>query len=75
MSSFNLRFASLLDIADMLEQMQVQALGADFLKTRQAQVAAVTAEAVNDAVRRRMPKSFAAGADIRVFEISGALGK
>ena len=75
MSSFNLRFASLLDIADMLEQMQVQALGADFLKTRQAQVAAVTAEAVNDAVRRRMPKSFAAGAGMRVFEVSGALGK
>ena len=73
MSSFNLRFASLLDIADMLEQMQVQALGADFLKTRQAQVAAVTAEAVNDAVRRRMPKSFAAGAGMRVFEVSGAL--
>ena len=75
MSSFNLRFASLLDIADMLEQMQVQALGADFLKTRQAQVAAVTAEAVNDAVRRRMPKSFAAGAGMRVFEVSGTLGK
>ena len=75
MSSFNLRFASLLDIADMLEQMQVQALGADFLKTRQAQVAAVTVEAVNDAVRRRMPKSFAAGAGMRVFEVSGALGK
>ena len=75
MSSFNLRFASLLDIADMLEQMQVQALGADFLKMRQAQVAAVTVEAVNDAVRRRMPKSFAAGAGMRVFEVSGALGK
>ena len=41
----------------------------------QAQVAAVTAEAVNDAVRRRMPKSFAAGADMRVFEVSGTLGK
>ncbi len=73
MSSFNLRFGSLLNIADMLEQMQYWRLGKDFLKQRQAQVAAVTAAAVNDAVRRRMPKSFDAAGGVRVFEVRGGL--
>ncbi len=73
LASFNLRFNSLLNIADMLERMQYWQLGKDFLKQRQALVAAVTVEAVNSAVRRRMPKSFDAAGGVRIFEVHGGL--
>ncbi len=67
LNAFNLRFASLLNIALMLEQMQEQRLGRDFLETRQSKVAAVTLEAVNEAVRRRMPKALNAKGGVRAF--------
>lgn len=71
LSSFNLRFSSLLDIAEMLEQMQAQGLGVDFLEKRQGYVAAVTAEKVNDAIKRKMPKSLKAKGAVRIFEVIG----
>lgn len=71
MSSFNLRFSSLINIAEMLEQMQAQKLGADFLATRQDKVAAVTLEAVNDAIRRRMPQSLDGAGGVRIFVVKG----
>lgn len=72
LNSFNLRFASLANIAEMLEQMQVQRLGADFLEKRQAQVAAVSLEAVNDAIKRKMPKTLDNTGGVRVFAADGA---
>lgn len=71
LSSFNLRFSSVSVIAEMLEQMQVQNLGMDFLKNRQSQVQAVTLEQVNEAIRRRLPKTLNEGDGARVFEIVG----
>lgn len=71
-SSFNLRFSSLSDISFMLEQMQAQGLGADFLKKRQGYVLAVTAEKINDAVKRRMPAGLGGQNGVRLF---GAKGK
>lgn len=70
LSSFNLRFSSLFHIAEMLEQMQVQKLGIDFLLKRQGMVAAVTLEDVNRAIREKMPKSLEIG-QMRLFEIKG----
>lgn len=70
LSSFNLRFASLFDIAEMLEQMQVQKLGIDFLIKRQDMVAAVTLDEVNRAIREKMPKSLERG-QMRLFEVKG----
>ncbi len=71
MNSFNLRFAGLADIAQMLEQMQAQKLGIDFLQKRQGLMEAVTLEQVNDAIKRRMPRSLDASGGISIFEISG----
>lgn len=73
LNSFNLRFASLFNIAQMLEQMQAQKLGRDFLETRQGKVAAVTLDKVNDAIRRRMPKTLNAKGGVRVFEATASL--
>jgi len=70
LSSFNLRFASLFNIAEMLEQMQVQKLGIDFLLKRQAQVSEVTLDEVNRAIKEKMPKSLEKG-QMRIFEIKG----
>jgi len=70
LSSFNLRFASLFDIAEMLEQMQVQKLGIDFLIKRQNMVAVVTLDEVNRAIREKMPKSLEKG-QMRLFEVKG----
>lgn len=67
-SSFNLRFSSLLEIAVMLEQMMAQGLGVDFLEKRQGYVAEVTAQKVNDAIKRRMPRSME---DVRIFVVEG----
>lgn len=75
LSSFNLRFSSVSVIAEMLEQMQVQKLGIDFLKNRQEQVQSVTLEQVNDAIRRRLPKTLKEGNGARLFEIVGGAGK
>ncbi len=71
LNAFNLRFASLFNIAEMLEQMQAQRLGRDFLETRQGKVAAVTLEEVNGAIRRRMPRALNAKGSVRVFAAEG----
>lgn len=71
LNSFNLRFASLSNIAEMLEQMQVQKLGLDFLQKRQGLVKAVTLEQVNGAIKRRLPKSLDETGGMSVFEVSG----
>mgnify|MGYP002857244916 CR=1 FL=1 len=68
MSSFNLRFSSLLNIAEMLEQMQVQNLGIDFLQKRQGMVEAVELEDVNQAIRKYLPTTLF---KMRYFEIIG----
>ena len=71
LSSFNLRFSSLAVIAEMLEQMQVQNLGIDFLKNRQAQVKQVTLEQVNRAIRKHFPKTLVNQGEVRLFEVVG----
>lgn len=71
MASFNLRFSSLFNIAEMLNQMQVQRLGADFLEKRQDMVAAVSLEAVNQAVKRRMPPALSSDKGVRMFQLRG----
>lgn len=71
LNSFNLRFTELSNIAEMLEQMQVQNLGIDFLKKRQAMVKDVSLEAVNEAIKKKMPKMLNAKGGVRVFEAKG----
>ena len=70
-SSFNLRFSSLFDMASQLEMMQVENLGIDFLDNRQDFVRAVNFEDVNNAIKNYMPKELLSTGNIRVFEISG----
>jgi len=69
LSSFNLRFSSLFNVAEMLEQMQVQGLGIDFLLKRQRLVDEVKLEDVNRAIREKMPKNLGKEAGVRQFEI------
>ena len=71
LSSFNLRFSSLLNIAQMLELMQVENLGLDFLIKRQSIVEQVTLKQVNDAIKKHLPKSILAEDGVRMFEIKG----
>lgn len=71
LSSFNLRFSSLFDIASQLELMQVEKLGIDFLENRQDLVRAVSLEDVNNSIKKHLPKELLSGGNIRVFEISG----
>lgn len=73
LNSFNLRFAGLMNIAQMLEQMQAQKLGRDFLETRQAKVRAVTLEQVNAAIRQKMPKGLDVVGGVRGFVAQGLL--
>lgn len=72
LSSFNLRFASLFHIAEMLKIMQLQELGIDFLNKRQAMVAAVSLDDVNTAIKNRMPKKLSYPYGVRIFLINGA---
>ena len=74
LSAFNLRFASLFNIAEMLRIMMVEKLGVDFLEKRQDMVRAVTLEAVNDAIKRKMPKQLNGKGGVRVFEVMGSKG-
>lgn len=71
LSSFNLRFSSLFNMAEMLEQMQVQSLGKDFLVRRQSLVQNVLLNDVNRAIKEKMPKSLAAQSGVRLFEVTG----
>lgn len=71
LASFNLRFASLLNIAEMLEQIQVQNLGIDFLEKRQSFIEDVSLEAVNAAIRKYMPKTLSYHDGVRLFEVIG----
>lgn len=71
MSSFNLRFASLFNIANQLELMQIQNLGTDFLLTRQAQIEAVTLKDVNRAIQEKMPLSLTPSGKTKLFEVKG----
>ena len=71
LSSFNLRFSTLSNIAGMLREMQRQGLGIDFLAKRQGMVSEVELEAVNRAIKNKMPKSLNHKGGIRVFEVSG----
>ena len=73
LSSYHLRFSKLSTIAEMLEQMQVQNLGIDFLEKRQGYVEAVTLEEVNQAIRRHMPKSLDLKGKVRRFEAEGKI--
>ena len=71
MSSFNLRFASLFNIASLLEQMHEQGLGKDFLQTRQSQIEALTLEEINRAIKEKMPKELTSQGKTKLFEIKG----
>lgn len=73
LSSFNLRFVSLFNIAEMLKQMQRQNLGIDFLQKRQGFVEAVELEQVNDAIRRRLPETLDFNTKVRLFSAKGKL--
>ena len=55
LASFNLRFSSLFNIAEMLKQMQRQQLGIDFLTKRQGYIEALSLQQVNEAIKKRMP--------------------
>ncbi len=55
-SSYNLRFASIEGIADMLVMMQKYDLGLDFLQKRNGYVDAVTIQQVNDAAAKYFTK-------------------
>ncbi len=71
LSSFNLRFSSLFDIASQLEMMQYQGLGIDFLEKRQGLVREIKLDDVNNAIKKHMPRELLTNGNIRVFEISG----
>lgn len=71
LSSFNLRFSSLFNVAEMLKQMQRQNLGIDFLQQRQGYVKALTLEQVNEAIKRRMPSEFDFHSKVRLFTAKG----
>ena len=71
LSSFNLRFSTLGNIAGMLKEMQRQGLGIDFLTKRQGMVSKVKLEEVNSAIRNKMPKALNDVGGVRVFEIRG----
>lgn len=71
LSSFNLRFSSLLNIAEMLYEIQVDDLGIDFLKNRQGYVNAVTLDEVNQAIKKYLPATLEAENGTRWFEIIG----
>lgn len=72
LSSFNLRFSSLFNVAQMLELMQVQELGKDFLLKRQRMVEEVNLSDVNRAIREKMPKFLNKSGGVRLFEVIGA---
>lgn len=71
LSSFNLRFSTLGNIAGMLREMQRQKLGIDFLAKRQNLVSQVKLEEVNQAIKNKMPKAISEKGGMRVFEIVG----
>ena len=71
LSSFNLRFSSLLNIAEMLYDIQVNDLGIDFLKKRQGYVSAVTLDEVNQAIKKYFPSALESACGTRWFEIIG----
>ncbi|MGN0914313.1 MAG: insulinase family protein, partial [Alphaproteobacteria bacterium] len=68
-SSYNLRFASIADIADILVYMQKDNLGLDFLKKRNEYVKAVRLEDVN-----RVSKKFFSEKNL-IFVNIGNLGE
>lgn len=71
LSSFNLRFSSLFNVAEMLKEMQRQNLGINFLQKRQGYIAALTLEQVNDAIKRRMPPQLDFNNKVRLFQVNG----
>lgn len=73
LSSFNLRFGSLFNIAEMLKQMQRQNLGIDFLQKRQGMVAALDLKQVNNAIKQRMPEALDFNTKVRLFSAKGKL--
>lgn len=70
-ASFNLRFSSLFNIAEMLNQMQAQGLGVDFLEKRQGLVAEVSLDTVKQAIKRRMPPALSSIEGVRMFQLRG----
>ncbi len=71
LSSFNLRFSSLFNVAEMLKEMQRQNLGIDFLQKRQGYIKELTLEQVNDTIRRRMPAQLDFNNKVRLFKVNG----
>lgn len=57
LSSFNLRFASLFNIALQLNLMQKQNLGRDFLEKRQDMIRAITLDDVNRVIKTRFARN------------------
>lgn len=69
LSSFNLRFNSLASMAGMLEQMQVQNLGRDFLEKRQDLIRAINIEDVNKALKKWNEN----GGEFQIFRVNGKI--
>ncbi len=67
-ASYNLRFASIMTIADILTAMQKYNLGLDFLQKRNAYVQNVTLEEVNRAAKKYFDRSRLVSAAIGGFE-------
>ncbi|MBQ8751018.1 MAG: insulinase family protein [Alphaproteobacteria bacterium] len=68
LSSFNLRFASLFNIAEQLYLMMAMDLGRDFLEKRQDTVKNISLDDVNRVIKKRM------GNDDLVFVVDGVDG-
>ena len=68
MASYNLRFASIASIADILTAMQKYNLGLDFLQKRNDYVQQVTQEQVNNAARKYFNKDKLVSVSIGSFK-------
>ena len=67
-ASYNLRFASIASIADILTAMQKYNLGLDFLQKRNDYVQQVTQEQVNNAARKYFNKDKLVSVSIGSFK-------
>ena len=68
-SSFNLRFSNMSNMASMLEQMQVQKLGRDFLEKRQDYIKNIKLDDVNTALKKWKKD----GGEFQIFRVNGKI--
>ena len=68
-SSFNLRFSNMANMANMLEQMQAQKLGRDFLEKRQDYIQNIKLDDVNVALKKWKEE----GGEFQIFRVNGKI--